>query len=51
MKDKESRSPILYFKDNEFTNNMAYFEGNAIYIKSGQDNQGIEEAEFSAKRA
>jgi len=34
INDKEA-SPFVYFKKNNFTKNMAYFEGNAVYIVGG----------------
>ena len=33
------RSPFIYFLNNTFSRNMAYFEGNAIYIQGGQKNE------------
>ena len=35
-----SSAPFILFKNNTFTRNMAYFEGNAIYIKNGQVKDG-----------
>jgi len=31
----ESEAPLIVFKSNEFLRNVAYFEGNAVYIKNG----------------
>ena len=33
--ETDELSPPILIKENLFRNNMAYFEGNAIYIKSG----------------
>ena len=33
--------PYIYFKKNEFTRNMAYFEGNSVYITGGKKHKEI----------
>ena len=39
MASNNSYAPFLYLKDNSFTRNTAYFEGNALYIKGGKLNK------------
>jgi hypothetical protein len=34
--DSKRYSPFTYFKNNTFTRNMAYFEGNAIFVEGAQ---------------
>ena len=40
---RDMGSPVILFKDNTFLKNMAYFEGNAIYIKGHQPPQATED--------
>lgn len=34
--DSKQYSPFIYFQNNTFTRNMAYFEGNAIAVSGAQ---------------
>lgn len=34
-RDATAYAPFLYLKNNTFSRNMAYFEGNAVYVKGG----------------